>query len=126
MFVVLFSIIVFFYSKPIIFKPDTKAAFTIIANSRSKFLFINNEKKNYFNNYLLNLTLAKQLNIRFLNENEILNKDFFWGICLNNPRFATNSKTDDKNCFLNQHYKSHQIFEIIKVPDYVLILYKKK
>lgn len=126
MFVVLFSIIVFFYSKPIIFKPDTKVAFTIIANSRSKFLFINNEKKNYFNNYLLNLTLAKQLNIRFLNENEILNKDFFWRICLNNPRFSTNSKTDDKNCFLNQHYKSHQIFEIIKVPDYALILYKKK
>jgi uncharacterized membrane protein len=126
MFVVLFSIIVFFYSKPIIFKPDTKAAFTIIANSRSKFLFINNEKKNYFNNYLLNLTLAKQLNIRFLDDNEILNKNFFWGICLNNPRFATNSKDDDKTCFLNWHYKSHQIFEIIKVPDYVLILYKKK
>lgn len=125
-FVVLFSIIVFFYSKPIIFKPDTNAAFTIITNSRSKFLFINNEKKNYFNNYLLNLTLAKKLNIRFLDDNEILNKDFFWGICLNNPRFATNSKADDNNCFLNRHYKSHQIFEIVKVPDYVLILYKKK
>ena len=75
---------------------------------------------------MLNLTLAKQLNIRFLNDNEILNKDFFWGICLNNPRFATNSMTDDKNCFLNPHDKSHQIFEIVKVPDYVLILYKKK
>jgi uncharacterized membrane protein len=124
-FVVLFSIIIFFYSKPIIFKPATYAAFTIIANSKSKFLFIKDVKKDYFNNYLLNLSLAKQLNIRFLNNSEILDKDFFWGICLNNPRFATNSKTDDKNCFLNPHSKSHQIFEIIKVPDYVLILYKK-
>jgi uncharacterized membrane protein len=124
-FVVLFSIIIFFYSKPIIFKPDTNAAFTIIANSKSKFLLINKVKKDYFNNYLLNLSLAKKLNIRFINDNEILNKDFFWRICLNNPRFATNSRTDDKNCFFNPHSKSHQIFEIIKVPDYVLILYKK-
>ena len=125
-FVVLFSIIILFYSKPIIFKPDTNGAFAIIANSKSKFLFINNLKKDYFSNYLLNLHVAKKLNIRFISNNEILNKDFFWGICLNNPRFATNSRADDKNCFINPHSKSHQIFEIIKVPDYILILYKKK
>jgi hypothetical protein len=53
------------------------------------------------------------------------NKNFFWGICLNNPRFATNSRTDDKNCLLNPHYKSHKILEIKRVPDYILILYKK-
>jgi uncharacterized membrane protein len=125
-FVILFSIIVFFYSRPIIFKPETKTAFSIIANSKSKFLFINIGKKDYFNNYLLNSSLAKQLNIKFLNENEIFNKDFFWEIFLNYPRFATNSRGDDKHPFLNPHYKSHQIFEIIKIPDYVLILYKKK
>ena len=124
-FITLFSMIIFFYSKPLIFKPDTKAALVVINESKNKFLFIENSKKNYFNNYLLNSSLAKKLRINYINNYEIPNKDFFWEVCLNNPRFATNSKIDNKYCFLNPHYKSHQIFKIIRVPDYILILYKK-
>ena len=125
-FIILFSIIIFFYSKPIIFKPDTNAALKIIGESKNKFLFIKKKTEiDFFYNYLINLSLAKKLNIIFIDDNEILNKNFFWGICLNNPRFQTNSKVDDKNCFLNSHYKSHHILKIIRVPDYILVLYRK-
>lgn len=123
--IILVSIITFFYSRPIIPKPDTIAALKTINESKNKFLFIKDSKKDYFNNYLLNSSLAKKLNIIFIDNNEILNKNFFWEICLNNPRFATNSKVDDINCFSNPHYRSHQILEIIRVPDYILLLYKK-
>jgi len=124
-FIILLSIIIFFNSKPIIFKPDTNAALRIISESKNKFLFIKDSKKDYFNNYLLNSSLAKELNIVFIRNNDIHNKNFFWELCLNNPRFATNSKVDDKNCFSNPHYRSHQISKIIRVPDYILVLYKK-
>jgi uncharacterized membrane protein len=125
-FITLFSTIIFFYSKPIIFKPDTNAALKIIGESKNKFLFIKKKNDNdYFYNYLTNLSLAKKLDIIFIGDNEILNKKFFWGICLNNPRFQTNYKVDDKNCFLNSHSKSHKISKIIRVPDYIMVLYKK-
>ena len=56
-FIILLSIIIFFNSKPIIFKPDTNAALRIISESKNKFLFIKDSKKDYFNNYLLNLVV---------------------------------------------------------------------
>lgn len=123
-FVLSYSLINIFQSKPIIFKPDTEAALKLISNSNNKFLLIKSEN-DLFYNYLNNLYLIKKKKIDLINNNQILKTNFFWSICLNNPRFATNSRTDDKNCLLNPHYKSHKILEIKRVPDYMLILYKK-
>jgi len=123
-FVMSYSLINIFESKPIIFKPDTEAALKLISNSDNKFLLIKSEN-GLFYNYLINLYLIKKKNINLINNNQILKTNFFWSICLNNPRFATNSRTDDKKCLLNPHYQSHKILEIKKVPDYMLILYKK-
>lgn len=123
-FVMSYSLINIFQSKPIIFKPDTEAALKLISNSNNKFLLIKSEN-DLFYNYLNNLYLIKKKNINLINNNQILETNFFWSICLNNPRFATNSRTDDKNCLLNLHYKSHKILEIKRVPDYMLILYQK-
>ena len=122
--VVAYSLINIFQFKPIIFKPDTEAAIKLISKSNNRFLLLKSEN-DLFHNYLINLYLVKKENINFINTNQILKTDFFWSICLNNPRFATNSRTDDKNCLLNPHYKSHKILEIKRVPDYILILYKK-
>jgi hypothetical protein len=122
--VIISSLINIFHFKPIIFKPDSYSAIKVIANSNNKFLLIKPDS-NYFYNYFTNLSFAKKEEIIFINKNQILDKNFFWSICLNNPRFATNYRTDDKNCLLNPYYKSHKIFEIKKVPDYILILYKK-
>ena len=121
--VVSFSLIIATQSKQIIPKPDTEAAIKLIISSDTSFLLIKSDQK-LFKNYLINLSLAKD-KIDFINSNEILNKDAFWSICLNNPRFATNSRADDKNCLSNSHYKSHVIADIKKVPDYILVLYKK-
>lgn len=123
-FVMSYSLINIFQSKPIIFKPDTKAALKLISNSDNKFLLIKSEN-DLFYNYLNNLYLIKKKNIKLINNNQIIKTNFFWSICLNNPRFATNSRTDDKTCLLNPYYKSHKILEIKRVPDYMLILYKK-
>jgi hypothetical protein len=122
--VVAYSLINIFQFKPIIFKPDTKAAIKLISSSNNKFLLVKSEN-DLFHNYLINLYLVKKENINFINTNQILKTNSFWSICLNNPRFATNSRSDDKNCLLNPYYKSHKILEIKKVPDYILILYKK-
>jgi len=122
--VILLSVINNFQFKPIIPKPDTKAAIKLIANSNNSFLFINADSS-LINNYFVNLSLAKKKNIIFLNKNQILDKNFFWSICLNNPRFATNNKTDDPSCLFNPFYVSHKIFEIKKVSDYILVLYQK-
>lgn len=122
--VIISSLINIFYFKPIIFKPDSYAAIKVIANSNNKFLLVKPDS-NYFYNYFTNLSFAKKEEIIFINKDQIIDKNFFWSICLNNPRFATNYRTDDKNCLLNPYYKSHKIFEIKKVPEYILILYKK-
>ncbi len=123
--VIVGTLINFFQFKPIIPKPDTKAAIKLIANSNNSFLLIKSDN-NLFYNYFVNLSLAKKKKLIFINKNQILDKNFFWSICLNNPRFATNDRTDDKNCVLNPYYKSHTILEITRVPDYILTLYKKK
>ena len=123
-FVMSYSLINIFQSKPIIFKPDTEAALKLISNSDNKFLLIKSEN-DLFYNYLINLYLIKKKNINLINNNQILKTNFFWSICLNNPRCATNIRTDDKNCLLNPYYKSHKILEIKRVSDYMLILYKK-
>ncbi len=122
--IIVSGLINIFQFKPIIYKPDTKAAIKLIANSNNSFLLIRSDN-NLFYNYFINLSLAKKKNIIFINEKQILDKNFFWSICLNNPRFATNDRTDDKNCLLNPYYKSHKILKITRVPDYILILYKK-
>jgi uncharacterized membrane protein len=122
--VIISSLINIFHFKPIIFKPDSYSAIKVIANSNNKFLLIKPDS-NYFYNYFTNLSFAKKEEIIFINKNQILDKNFFWSICLNNPRFATNNRTDDKNCLYNPYYNSHKILEIKKVPDYILILYKK-
>lgn len=123
-FVIAYSLINIFQSKPIILKPDTEAALQLISNSDNKFLLIKSEN-DLFYNYLINLYLIKKRSIKLINNDQILKTNFFWSICLNNPRFATNSGTDDKNCLLNPYNKSHKILEIKRVPDYMLILYKK-
>ena len=89
-----------------------------------KFLLVKSEN-DLFHNYLINLYLVKKKNINFINTNQILKKNFFWSICLNNPRFSSNSRTDDQNCLFNPYYNSHKIFKIKRVPDYILILYQK-
>jgi hypothetical protein len=123
--IIVSGLINIFQFNPIIYKPDTKGAIKLIANSNNSFLLIRSDN-NLFYNYFINLSLAKKKNIIFINEKQILDKNFFWSICLNNPRFATNDRTDDKNCILNPYYKSHKILKITRVPDYILILYKKK
>jgi len=122
--IVLLSVINNFQFKPIIPKPDTKAAIKLIANSSNSFVLIKSSD-NLFYNYFVNLSLAKEKNIIFINKNQILDKNFFWSICLNNPRFVTNDRTDDPRCLLNSYYTSHKIFEIKKVSDYILVLYQK-
>lgn len=127
--VITFSLINNFQFKSIIPKPDTEGAIKLISYSNNKFLIIKPEDYalyDLFYNYLVNLQLAKKKKINFINNNQILDKEFFWSICLNNPRFSTNYSTDDTRCLLNTYYKSHTILEIKKVPDYILTLYQKK
>ena len=127
--VIAFSLINNFQSKSIIPKPDTEGAITIISYSNNKFLIVKPEDYqlyDLFYNYLVNLQLAKKKKINFINTNQVLDKQFFWSICLNNPRFASNYRTDDTRCLLNTYSKSHTILEIKKVPDYILTLYQKK
>lgn len=126
--VVLLSMINNFQFKPIIPKPDTESAINYIYNSNTKFLVVKPEDYLFYDlyyNYLINLQLAKKKKINFIDSNQILNKDFFWSICLNNPRFSSNSSVDDPRCLLNSYYTSHKIFEIKKVSDYILVLYQK-
>jgi len=125
--VVSFSLLNNFQSKPIIPKPDTEGAIKLISNSNNKFLIVKPEDYSFYDlfyNYLINLKLAKK-NIIFINNNQILDKDFFWSICLNNPRFSSDSRIDDSRCLLNSYYKSHKISETKKVQDYILVLYQK-
>ena len=124
-FVITYSLINIFQSKPIILKPDTEAALQLILKSDNKFLLIKSAENDLFYNYLINLYLIKKKNIKLINNNQILKTNFFWSICLNNPRFANNSRTNNKNCLLKPYNKSHKILEIKRVPDYMLILYKK-
>lgn len=115
------------YSGPIIYKPETTTALNIIAQSGNKYIYAKKiGEKDYFYNYLTNLYLAKKLQIVFINKDKIQNKKFFWEICLNNPRFENNYKTDNQNCFLNAHSKSHKISKSERVPDYILVLFEKK
>jgi hypothetical protein len=126
-FFVLLSIVLLFYSRPIIYKPDTTTALNIIAQSGTKSIYVKKiEEKEYFYNYLINLYLAKKLQIVYINEDKIKNEKFFWEICLNNPRFESNSKIDNQNCFLNPYYKSHKISKLERVPDYILVLFEKR
>jgi uncharacterized membrane protein len=126
-FFVLLSIVILIYSGPIIYKPETTTALNIIAQSGNKYIYAKKiGEKDYFYNYLTNLYLAKKLQIVFINKDKIQNKKFFWEICLNNPRFENNYKTDNQNCFLNAHSKSHKISKSERVPDYILVLFEKK
>ena len=126
-FFVLLSIVLLFYSRPIIYKPDTTTALNIIAQSGTKSIYVEKiGEKDYFYNYLINLYLAKKLQIVYINKDKIKNEKFFWTICLNNPRFGNNSKIDNQNCFLNPYHKSHKISKLERVPDYILVLFEKK
>lgn len=112
-----------FQSKEIIPKPDTQAAINLITKSNNNFLLIRSEDTLFYN-YLVNLSDVKK-SINLVDVNQILDKQFFWSICLNNPRFATNSKNDDIICLLNPYSETHKILEIKRVPDYILTLYEK-
>jgi 4-amino-4-deoxy-L-arabinose transferase-like glycosyltransferase len=118
--------IINFYNTPIQ-RPELNKALISIANSGVPNILINEDivvtnaiktskKINLYNLNLLNINEIKESNI-----------NFFWFLCLNNPRFAHGNEIlpIEKKCnFLENDYKFEEVTKI-DIKDFILKKYKK-
>ena len=142
----LLNCIIYFYDNPIE-RPPTKKVLEIISNSNTKRIlttdgtvfanFISTNKM-FINNNLSIDNVSYQGGISYKNglmilsyENGVrietinLNKNDFWFLCLNNPRFAVgkNILPDLKQCKFLDDYDYLNLEKEIRLPDYLLKKY---
>ncbi len=107
-------------------RPEVKNALNFIVKDEGDNLVYSIEPT-VFNNYLSTKKLFKYNNFKFVNPNELISKDQFWFICLNNPRYAYGNNSLELNvrCKVLKNNKNFEQLIEKKFPDLILIKYKK-
>tara|TARA_A100001015_G_scaffold201740_1_gene225255 strand:- start:2201 stop:3583 length:1383 start_codon:yes stop_codon:yes gene_type:complete len=93
-----------------------------ILDSRSKNLYLTNEKP-LFNNFIIN---NNYISSRYKILKNIEFAPNFWHVCLNNPRYAVgNYKNlkDEKSCEIKVN--NYKLIEVIKIEDFKLSLFQR-
>jgi len=107
-------------------RPNVKLALNLIS-SQNKENLLYSEDQSVFKNYLKTKAIYKINKFQFIKLENLNINEKFWFICLNNPRYAygiTNLEIQ-KKCKIFENNKKYEQIKLIKLPDLLLVNYKK-
>ena len=129
--------------KPYILKPNPNYLVKHITESEINFLYIPNYINDfnlYFNNnltttldriygiynyfFLYSKNFDNKINI--INDDNYLEHDFFWAVCLNNIPYNENFILSESACLNNRFLENYEKSKIIKSSGFTLIQFSKK
>lgn len=142
--ILIYSIFVNFKEdKPYILKPNPNYLVKHITESEINFLYIPNYINDfnlYFNNnlttsldriygiynyfFLYSKNFDNKINI--INDDNYLEQDFFWAVCLNNIPYNENLILSESACLNNRFLENYEKSKIIKSSGFTLIQFSKK
>lgn len=106
-------------------KPPTEKALEIMIDNQINEIYINPNSLNYkfFNNYMGILEKDQNYKFKIIDDKDLENKKYkiFSYICLNNPRYHTDKKSNkiDKSC--KKDFINYLVVKEIKIKDYLIM-----
>ena len=107
-------------------RPNVKLALNLISSQNKENLLYSTDQS-VFKNYLKTKAIYKINKFQFIKLENLNINEKFWFICLNNPRYAygiTNLEIQ-KKCKIFENNKKYEQIKLIKLPDLLLVNYKK-
>ena len=106
-------------------RPPTNRALEYFNKTSTRYIY--SPESEIYKNYIKTKKIFKKKNFQFIKKKDILSKQKFWFICLNNPRFAIGNKIlpTEKKCKIFDDNKNFSLQKKIALPDILLKEYVK-